>query len=184
MPMFRREAPAGAPASGTSAAAASGAGDLAAGRRPAATVVAPGTRIQGTVSGTTELQVLGEVEGEVRVDALVVIGGGGAVAGPVHGKVVRVVGQVSGDVTAGDLVEVAASGSLEGDIAAPRVVISEGAFFRGNIEMKGDKSREPRRAQQGPPNPQGPQAQQTPQTPQVGKGGSEAARSVAEARSQ
>jgi cytoskeletal protein CcmA (bactofilin family) len=37
---------------------------------------------------------------------------------------------------------VAPSGSLEGDIAAPRVVIAEGAFFKGLVEMRTDRSEE------------------------------------------
>jgi cytoskeletal protein CcmA (bactofilin family) len=36
-------------------------------------------------------------------------------------------------------VEVAASGILEGDIAAPRIVIAEGAFFKGRVEMRGER---------------------------------------------
>ncbi|MDP9122823.1 MAG: polymer-forming cytoskeletal protein, partial [Acidobacteriota bacterium] len=31
------------------------------------------------------------------------------------------------------------AGSLEGDVAAPRVVIAEGAFFKGRVEMRGEK---------------------------------------------
>jgi cytoskeletal protein CcmA (bactofilin family) len=154
MPIFRREPPAGsmAPAAASSSPPAAGLGaasDAAGAGRRTATLIAPGTKLRGEVSGATDLQVLGEVEGEVRVDALVIVGAGGVVTGPVQGKVVRVVGQVSGNVTAGDLVEVGPAGSLEGDIAAPRVVISEGAFFRGNIDMKGDKNRETRRAPKG-----------------------------------
>jgi cytoskeletal protein CcmA (bactofilin family) len=30
-----------------------------------------------------------------------------------------------------------ASGALEGDVSAPRVVIAEGAFFKGKVEMTG-----------------------------------------------
>ncbi len=152
MAIFRREVPAGA-AAPVAAAASTGSltadAGMAGGRRGAATVVAPGTKLKGELSGATEIQILGEVEGEVKVDALVVVGAGGVVTGPVLGKVVRVVGRVIGNVTAADVVEVGPAGSLEGDIAAPRVVIAEGAFFRGNIDMKGDKNREPRRAPKG-----------------------------------
>jgi cytoskeletal protein CcmA (bactofilin family) len=142
MPIFRRDkeaAPAGAGA-GTPT------GETALGpRRGGPTFIAPGTKVTGQMTGATEIQVGGEVEGEVRVEALVVVGAGGAVLGPVHGQVVRVIGQVSGNVSAAERVEVAPGGSVEGDIAAPRVVIAEGAFFRGKIDMQGDKSRESRR---------------------------------------
>lgn len=110
------------------------------------THVASGTLVQGTIAGPTELLIEGEVQGEIRVDSLVMIGGDGAVEGPISAPVVRVGGRVVGDVRASDRVEVAASGSLEGDISAPRVVIAEGAFFKGRIEMTGEKSRESRRS--------------------------------------
>jgi cytoskeletal protein CcmA (bactofilin family) len=80
------------------------------------------------------------VEGEIRIDSLVVVGAEGTVQGPVSAPVVRIGGRVAGSVTATDRVEVSPSGSLEGDIAAPRVVIAEGAFFKGRVEMTGDKS--------------------------------------------
>jgi cytoskeletal protein CcmA (bactofilin family) len=101
------------------------------------THVAPGSRIQGQLSGPTELLVEGEVEGEIRVDATVMIGTEGVVQGPVTAHVVRIGGRVFGNVTASDRVEVAPSGSVEGDIAAPRIIIAEGAFFKGRVEMTG-----------------------------------------------
>jgi cytoskeletal protein CcmA (bactofilin family) len=146
MPIFRRASATGLPASPPSTVPGA-AGEAAAGaRRGTATCIAPGTRIAGEVSGTTDVQIEGEIAGEVRVDALVVVGAGGSVLGPLHGKVVRVSGQVAGNVTAVERVEVGAGGSVEGDIAAPRVVIAEGAFFKGKIEMKSDQNPEPRRA--------------------------------------
>lgn len=101
------------------------------------THVAPGSRIQGQLSGPTELLIEGEVEGEIRVDAVVMVGTEGVVQGPVTAHVVRIGGRVFGNVSASDRVEVAPSGSLEGDVAAPRIIIAEGAFFKGRVEMTG-----------------------------------------------
>ena len=110
------------------------------------THIAPGSRVKGEISGPTELLIEGEVEGEIRLDAVVMIGTEGLVQGPITAQVVRVGGRVFGDVTAADRVEVAPSGTLEGNIAAPRIVIAEGAFFKGQVEMKGEKAEEARRA--------------------------------------
>jgi len=141
MSIFRRDP---TTASATAAAPPSSREGPLGARRGTVTVIVPGTKIRGEVTGTTEVQVEGEIEGNVNVEALVVVGEGGAVLGPVHGRVVRVNGQVAGAVTATERVEVGATGSVEGDIAAPRVVIAEGAFFRGKIDMKSDQGREPR----------------------------------------
>lgn len=106
-------------------------------REPVATRVARGTRIQGEISGSTELLIEGEVEGIVKVDSRVVIGSGGVVRGEVEANQVLVGGTILGDVRGRERVEVGASGRLEGDIAAPRVTIAEGAFFKGKVEMIG-----------------------------------------------
>jgi cytoskeletal protein CcmA (bactofilin family) len=115
------------------------------------THVAPGSRIEGQVSGPTELLIEGEVEGEIRVDSTVMIGTEGVVQGPVTAHVVRIGGRVFGNVTASDRIEVSPSGSLEGDVAAPRIIIAEGAFFKGRVEMTGaDKQSQPK----GSPEPE------------------------------
>jgi cytoskeletal protein CcmA (bactofilin family) len=100
------------------------------------TRIAAGTRLQGAVTGATELLIEGEVAGEVRVEAMVTVGPEGVVTGPIVAPVVRIGGRVAGDVSASDCVEVSPSGSLEGDITAPRVVIAEGAFFKGKVAMR------------------------------------------------
>ena len=136
MPIFRRDNDASPPV------ASGGPSEPSQKRR--ITHIAPGTRVNGQVNGATELLIEGELEGEIRVDATVTVGADGVVRGPIAAPVVRVSGSVVGDVTAVDRVEVAPSGSVEGDISAPRVVIAEGAFFKGKVEMTGDRAREAR----------------------------------------
>jgi cytoskeletal protein CcmA (bactofilin family) len=127
MSIFRREPTSAAPV---------GAGGPA---EPRHTHIAAGTRLRGEIGGATEVRVEGEVVGEVRVDAPVIVGADGVIEGPVTAPVVRVGGRVIGDVHAADRVEVLATGSVEGTIAAPRIVIAEGAFFKGRVEMTGEK---------------------------------------------
>ena len=112
-----------------------------------ATQIAPGTRIEGAVTGSTELVIEGEIVGTVKVEATVVVGASGVVQGPITGRLVKVAGKVIGNVRGTDRVEVGPAAVLEGDITAPRVVIAEGAFFKGMVEMK-DKKSAPSRPQQ------------------------------------
>ena len=174
MPIFRRAPATGQPTSAAPAAAGA-AGDAAAGERrgAAVTFIAPGTRIRGELGGTTDVQIEGEIAGNVDVDALVVVGARGSVLGPLHGKVVRVSGQVAGNVTAAERVEVGAAGSVEGDIAAPRVVIAEGAFFKGKIEMQTDQNPEPRRAARADASAPDTAAAQQPRNADAAEAGSE-----------
>jgi cytoskeletal protein CcmA (bactofilin family) len=121
------------------------------------THIAPGTRVEGRLTGSTELLIEGEVDGEVRVEAAVMIGTDGTVKGPVTANLVRVGGRVEGNVQATERVEVAPSGSLDGDITAPRVIIAEGAFFKGRVEMRSDRDKAaaaPKPQERAPERPQ------------------------------
>ena len=46
-------------------------------------------------------------------------------------------GVIQGNVSAGDKVELKAGGKLFGDVKAPRILIADGASFKGNINMGG-----------------------------------------------
>ena len=113
------------------------AGRDAGGTRARVTLLAPGSRFVGDLLGSTEVLIEGELEGGVRLDANLTIGAEGCVKGEVEARCVRVAGKVVGNVRGRERVEVLGSGALEGDVAAPRVVIAEGAFFKGRVEMTG-----------------------------------------------
>lgn len=101
----------------------------------AATVVAPGTHFEGTVTGATEVRIEGEVAGDVQIESRLIIGRQGKVTGTVVAQTVIIAGTMEGDVRAEDRIELGASGVAQGDLSAPRVVIAEGAFFKGRVEM-------------------------------------------------
>ena len=77
----------------------------------------------------------GRVEGKIRGRRSVVIGESGNVKAQVHGAVVSVQGEVHGDCEAENKVEIAATGKVFGNISAERIVVSEGATFRGASRM-------------------------------------------------
>jgi cytoskeletal protein CcmA (bactofilin family) len=109
--------------------------------RGKATLIAAGTRITGQITGATEVHIDGEVDGDIRVDDTVVVGAQGKVKGQISARIVRVGGKVAGNLTGRDRVEVLPSGSTEGDISAPRVVVAEGAFVKGKVEMNAGAER-------------------------------------------
>ena len=98
-------------------------------------------QIKGELTGNEDLTIEGKVDGKILVkDHNLTIGANGRITAEVHAKTVIVVGQVMGNITADDKVELAPSGSVEGDIRAPRVAISDGARFRGSIDMESSKT--------------------------------------------
>ena len=52
-----------------------------------------------------------------------------------HARNVTVEGKLNGDVSADDRVELVASASVDGNIKAPKIIVAEGARFRGNVDM-------------------------------------------------
>jgi cytoskeletal protein CcmA (bactofilin family) len=94
-------------------------------------------QIRGELSGNEDLTIEGNVDGKIVVkDHNVTIGANGRITAEIHAKTVVIVGQVNGNITADDKVEIAPTGSLVGDIRAPRVAISDGARFKGSVDME------------------------------------------------
>jgi cytoskeletal protein CcmA (bactofilin family) len=108
--------------------------------------------IKGELSGSEDLYLDGEVEGNIDLrNHNLVIGPNGRVRANVHAKDVVVHGNVNGNVTGVDRVELKKSAVLNGDINTQRIVIEDGAFFKGAIDIrKGDqpKAEAPRPAVQ------------------------------------
>lgn len=104
------------------------------------TRVAAGTEIEGKISGGTDVVIDGRFLGTIDVGSSVVIGKSGRVDGGVLGRVVRVAGAVKGDIHGGERVEIMTTGRVEGDVVAPRVIIAEGAFLKGKVEMRERKA--------------------------------------------
>ena len=101
------------------------------------TYITAGVKFKGQISGQVEIVIDGEVEGRIDVQSAVVVGSQGTVNGDIAAKAVSVAGKVLGNVKATETFELQASGRIEGDVKAPRVIIAEGAFFKGNVEMTG-----------------------------------------------
>lgn len=92
--------------------------------------------IKGELTGNEDLTIEGKVEGKVFLkDHNLTVGANGKIVAEIQAKTVMVLGEVTGNISADDKVEVAATGSLRGDIHAPRVVLADGAKFKGAIDM-------------------------------------------------
>jgi cytoskeletal protein CcmA (bactofilin family) len=119
-------------------------------------VIGSQIKVVGEISGDEDVEILGRVEGTILLKKDLVISSAGTADAKIHAKNVTIAGKVKGDVTADERVELLASASLEGNIRAPKIVISEGAHFRGNVDMstrpEGGRGPEPGRPA-APPAP-------------------------------
>ena len=93
------------------------------------------TVVKGNLSGSGDVVVRGRVEGTITLRDQLTVEPEGKVYADVEIGNLDVHGEMSGDIRAGDRVVMAATAKVVGDIKAPRVVIQDGARFKGSIEM-------------------------------------------------
>ena len=99
------------------------------------TFLGPNVVIEGTVTGSGLVSIEGSVKGRIDLQSDLRIGTQARVEATVHARNVTVEGRLNGDVSADDRVELVASATVDGNIKAPKVVVAEGARFRGNVDM-------------------------------------------------
>jgi cytoskeletal protein CcmA (bactofilin family) len=108
---------------------------------PTLCVLGANTTIKGEILGDEDVVIEGTVEGQIRIGRELRIGQGGKVRATVSAQSVVVSGEMHGDCEAHTRVEIQATGRLIGNIRAPKIVIAEGAVFRGNSDMSGRSDR-------------------------------------------
>jgi cytoskeletal protein CcmA (bactofilin family) len=119
----------------TPAPAASQAAPAAPARPSSACVIGAKTTVKGEITGEEDIVVEGVVEGQIRIARDLKVAPGGKVRADVEAQSVIVSGEITGDCSAVQRVEIQATGQLTGNIRAPRIVIAEGAMFKGNSDM-------------------------------------------------
>ena len=99
--------------------------------------------IKGELSGSEDLFVDGEVEGSIELrNQSLTLGPNSKIRAGVFAKEVTVHGKVDGNVTATNKVELKKSAVFNGDINTQRIVVEDGAFFKGSIEIhKGEPAK-------------------------------------------
>ena len=113
-------------------------------QRPSRTicVIGPKTTIKGEVTGDEDVHVEGTVEGKINISRDLRIGPGGVVKATVEAQSVMVSGEMIGDCRASHRVEIQATGPPHRQHPRPRVVIAEGATFKGNSDMSGRRDKD------------------------------------------
>jgi cytoskeletal protein CcmA (bactofilin family) len=99
--------------------------------------IGKGLFIKGEITGSESLFIDGKVEGSINIPGnRVTVGRNGQVAANISAREIVVLGKVRGNVAATDRVDIRAEGSLSGDVAAARISIEDGAFFKGGIDIR------------------------------------------------
>jgi cytoskeletal protein CcmA (bactofilin family) len=99
------------------------------------TVIGSSIVVDGEISGEETLTVLGTVKGKIAMAQAVVVEAGASVEADVEGQTVTVSGKVTGNVSAREKLELRPESKMIGNAKAPRIVVADGATFKGNVDM-------------------------------------------------
>ena len=92
---------------------------------------------KGEISGNEDLNIDGSVEGLIHLeDRKLTVGASAKVTADVIAREVVVFGNVKGNLQARDRIEIKKDGSVVGDLTTARIMIEDGAYFKGSIEIE------------------------------------------------
>ena len=93
-------------------------------------------KIVGQIFSKEDLYVDGELEGTVEaLEHKLTIGPNGTLKAGVKAREVVVLGSIQGNVEAADKIEIRKDARLVGDIRTARIIIEDGAYFKGSIDI-------------------------------------------------
>jgi len=93
-------------------------------------------KINGQIYSKEDLYVDGDVEGTIELqEHRLTIGPNGKVHSSVKAREVVVLGNIQGNVDASDKLEIRKDAKLVGDIKTARIIIEDGAYFKGSIDI-------------------------------------------------
>ena len=104
--------------------------------RGGAATIGKAVKIAGNIYSREDLYVDGELEGTVEaLEHKLTIGPNGTVKAAIKAREVVVLGSIHGNVEATDKIEIRKDAKLTGDIRTARIIIEDGAYFKGSIDI-------------------------------------------------
>ncbi len=104
--------------------------------RGGSATIGKAVKIAGQIYSREDLYVDGDVEGTIELlDHKLTIGPNGKVHAGVKAREVVALGVIQGNVEASERIEIRKDAKLVGDIKTARIVIEDGAYFKGSIDI-------------------------------------------------
>jgi cytoskeletal protein CcmA (bactofilin family) len=103
-------------------------------------------QVRGEIYCDEELYLDGEVEGTLEVGQRLTIGPNGKVKANVKAKELVVAGSIQGNVQAVDRIAIMKGASIVGDVKTAGIVIEDGAYFKGGIDILRPENKTPETA--------------------------------------
>lgn len=99
-------------------------------------VIGKSVMIKGQIFSREDLTIDGEVDGSVELqEHRLTVGPHGKLQAGVKAREIIVLGAIHGNVEASDKIDIRKDAKLVGDIKTARIVIEDGAYFKGSIDI-------------------------------------------------
>ena len=102
--------------------------------------VVEGTKFKGELDCASNIRVDGIVEGALKTTGKLVVGASGVVEGDVTCDSADVEGQILGTLNVKNRLFLKSTADIKGDIVFDKLVVEDGAKFRGQVSMQSEKS--------------------------------------------
>ena len=92
--------------------------------------------LKGQIYGREDVTIDGEVEGTVELqEHRLTVGPSGKVVATIKAREIVVLGTVQGNIETREKIEIRKEAKVVGDIRTARIVIEDGAYFKGSIDI-------------------------------------------------
>jgi len=104
--------------------------------RGGSAAIGKAVKVVGQIFSREDLYVDGDLEGTVEaLEHKLTIGPNGNVHASIKAREVVALGTIQGNVEATDRIEIRKDAKLVGDIRTARIIIEDGAYFKGSIDI-------------------------------------------------
>jgi cytoskeletal protein CcmA (bactofilin family) len=105
------------------------------------TYISPGIKVRGTITADEDVYIDGDVQGSVSVPGhRLTVGERAYINAETVAREVVVYGAIQGGLCAFDRIEIKKHASVAGDLSTAKIVIEDGAHFKGAIQADGERS--------------------------------------------
>ena len=134
--------------------------------RGGSAVLGKSVMVKGQIFSREDLTIDGEVEGTVELhEHRLTVGPNGRVQAGIKAREIVVLGTIHGNVEATDKIDIRKDAKLVGDIKTARIVIEDGAYFKGSIDITRQESKAQPQKQQPSAHSSSTRPQLTPRLP-------------------
>ncbi|MCX7642097.1 MAG: polymer-forming cytoskeletal protein [Elusimicrobiales bacterium] len=102
-------------------------------------IIAEDCVFSGNINTRGSLKIEGMVDGNITCSKEVFVAKTARINGDIVCEKCIIYGSINGNLTASDSVEIMSIGSVNGDIKTSRIMIEDGGYFCGKLEMKKEK---------------------------------------------